>query len=64
MITLKVPTIACEVCANNITKAIKNNISNAQVSIDINSKIVTVESDDITEDQLQKIITQTGHEVA
>ncbi len=62
MITLKVPSIACEVCANTITNAIKNKISNAQVSVDVVTKIVTV-NNEITETQLKEIIIQAGHEV-
>ena len=60
-ITIKVPTIACEVCANTITKAIENNISNAQVSVDVETKLVTIEND-IDEDTLKEIIIEAGHE--
>jgi copper chaperone len=43
-ITLKVPSIACEGCANTITKAINNQQPAAQVSVDVGNKIVTVET--------------------
>jgi copper chaperone len=59
-ITIKVPSIACEVCANTITKAIQNNINNAQVAVDVATKMVTVENE-ITETQLKAIITEAGH---
>ncbi|MFM7279238.1 MAG: heavy-metal-associated domain-containing protein, partial [Microcystis aeruginosa] len=40
-ITLKVPSIACEGCANTITKAINNQQPAAQISVDVANKIVT-----------------------
>ena len=60
-ITIKVPTITCEVCANTITKAIKNSINNAEVSIDIEQKLVKIEND-ISEVKLKEIIIEAGHE--
>jgi copper chaperone len=60
-IKLKVPSIACEVCANTITNAIKNQISNAEISVDVTTKIVTVTKENITEDQLKEIIIEAGH---
>jgi copper chaperone len=59
-IKIKVPSIACEVCANTITKAIQNNINNAQVAVDVATKTVTVENE-ITETQLKAIIMEAGH---
>ena len=59
-IKIKVPSIACEVCANTIAKAIENSITNAKVSVNVETKIVTVENN-ITEDQLKEIIINAGH---
>jgi copper chaperone len=42
VITLNVPSIACEVCAKTITTAIKNTDPQAEVNIDVETKIVQV----------------------
>lgn len=61
MISLKVPTIACEVCAETITKAIINSDSKAQVKIDVPEKIVKVETlADVN--VIKQAITNAGHE--
>jgi copper chaperone len=59
-IQLKVPSIVCEVCADNITKGIKNKIMDAQVTVDIETKIVTVETQAST-DKIKDIIFDLGH---
>jgi copper chaperone len=61
-ITLKVPSIACGACANTITKAIEGQKPEAKISIDVESKIVTVETD-ASEDTIKEIITGAGHTV-
>lgn len=61
-ITLKVPSIACEVCANTITKAIQNNQPSAQVSVDVGQKVVTVETD-VSEVTIKQIIEESGHTI-
>lgn len=61
-LTLKVPSMVCEGCAETITKAIKNVDSSANISIDLASKIVTLESS-ISEEALTQAITNTGHTV-
>jgi copper chaperone len=61
-ITLKVPSIACGACANTITKAIEGEKPEAKVSIDVESKIVTVDTEASTE-MIKEIITNAGHTV-
>lgn len=61
-ITLNVPTIACEVCANTITKAIQNAQPDAQISVNVSNKIVTVETQ-ASKETIQQIITEAGHTV-
>lgn len=59
---LKVPSIACEVCAETITKAIKNSEPNAKVSVDVDSKIVSVDTNE-SEDTIKQVIIEAGHTV-
>lgn len=61
-ISLKVPSIACEVCANTITKAIENEYPDAQVSIDVLQKIVTIETE-AKEASIRQAIENAGHTV-
>ena len=60
---LTVPTIACEVCANAITKAIQGADATATVAVDVTTKVVTVESQ-LSEIDLRQTIEAAGHEVA
>jgi len=62
MISLKVPSIACDVCAQTITKAIKNSEPEAKVSVDVAEKVVSVETDASVE-TIKKAITEAGHTV-
>ncbi|MBV5260770.1 heavy-metal-associated domain-containing protein [Synechococcus moorigangaii CMS01] len=59
-ITIHVPTIACEVCGQTITKAIQNQDQNAQISVDVPTKIVAVDTV-LSAAELKNIITQAGH---
>lgn len=61
-ITLKVPSIACGACANTITKAIEGQKPEAKVSVDVESKIVTVETE-ASKEMITEIITEAGHTV-
>jgi len=63
MISVKVPSIACEVCAETITKAIINSEPTAQVTVDIPNKIVNVETL-ASVDIIKGAIAQAGHECA
>ncbi|MGD1716502.1 heavy-metal-associated domain-containing protein [Dapis sp. BLCC M172] len=59
---LKVPSIACSGCADTITKAIKNLESEADVQVDVEQKIVTVEAK-ASEESIKEVITASGHTV-
>jgi copper chaperone len=59
-IQIKVPGIACEVCAETITKAIQNKKPDAQVSVDVDAKIVTVETQ-APESQIKEAILAAGY---
>ena len=62
MISLKVPSIACDVCAQTITKAIKNSEPQATISVDVANKVVSVETEASVE-SIKKAITEAGHTV-
>lgn len=59
-ITLKVPSIACEGCATTITQAIKKGQEDAQVSVDVAQKLVSVETT-ATVAQIQQLIESAGY---
>ncbi len=61
-IQLKVPSIACEGCAQTIALAIHNQYPEAQVSIDVDGKMVSVDLT-ISPQELKQIITDAGHTV-
>ncbi|NEQ37598.1 MAG: heavy-metal-associated domain-containing protein [Okeania sp. SIO3I5] len=59
---LKVSSIACSGCADTITKAIKNLESEADVQVDVEQKLVTVETK-ASEESIKQVITDAGHTV-
>ena len=61
-VTLKVPSIACEVCAKTITNAILAIDNQAQVNVDVEQKLVTVTSDK-QEETIKEAIGDAGHDV-
>jgi copper chaperone len=61
-IQLKVPSIACEGCAEAITKAITHQQPEAQVQVDVTRKMVTVETT-ASVAAIQKAIEDAGHTV-
>ncbi|HAC63129.1 MAG TPA: heavy metal transporter [Cyanothece sp. UBA12306] len=61
-ITLKVPSIACEGCANTITEAIHSEKPEAKVSVNVSSKVVTVETE-VSEEIIKNIIEGAGHTI-
>ncbi|NET43184.1 heavy-metal-associated domain-containing protein [Okeania sp. SIO2B3] len=61
-IQLKVPSIACGGCADTITKAIKTQESEADVQVDVEQKIVTVETK-ASEESIKQAIVAAGHTV-
>lgn len=62
-IEFTVPTIACEACAEAITKAIQRQDGAAQIAVDVPSKVVTISSQS-SEADLRQAIEAAGHEVA
>jgi copper chaperone len=62
-IQLTVPTIACEACAEAITKAIHSQDGAADVSVDVSKKVVTV-AGQLNKADLRQVIEAAGHEVA
>ena len=62
-ITLNVPTIQCQGCADTITKEIKAHDANANVKVDIEGKKVDVTTD-MSESSVKQAITVAGHKVA
>lgn len=59
---LKVPSISCDGCADTITKAIKTHESGADVQVNVEKKMVTVETK-ASEESIKQIITAAGHTV-
>ena len=62
-ISLTVSSIACEGCAEGVTKAIHNQDPNALVKVDVATKLVTVETT-AAEIEIRNAIADAGHEVA
>lgn len=63
MITLNVPSIACEVCAKTITTAIKNTDPQAEVNIDVETKIVQVNTSK-SPNIIKEAIIEAGHTIS
>lgn len=59
---LKVPSIVCTGCIDNITKQIKSNFPNATVNIDLETKMVNVETE-ASKELIVQVITDAGHTV-
>ncbi len=59
---LKVPSIVCAGCVDNITKQIKSNFPNATVNIDLETKMVNVDTE-ASKDSIVQVITSAGHTV-
>ena len=60
--TLNVPSIKCDGCAETITKEIKVHDADAKVNIDVEKKTVEVDSH-MSEASVKQAITSVGHEV-
>jgi copper chaperone len=63
LITLKVPSIACEVCAKTIKEGIVKSQPASKVEVDVATKTVTVDTD-AEEQVIRDIIISVGHELA
>lgn len=61
-IQLTVSSIVCDGCAEAIANAIKNQIPDAQVTVNLPTKLVTVETN-ASEAQIRHAIAEAGHEV-
>ncbi|NJK27770.1 MAG: heavy-metal-associated domain-containing protein [Coleofasciculaceae cyanobacterium SM2_3_26] len=59
---LKVPSIVCEGCADTITKAIQALDADAQVQVDLATKMVKVEGKP-SEEAIKQAIAEKGHTV-
>jgi copper chaperone len=59
-IELKVPSMACGACAENITKAVQSIDPSAEVKADPQTKEVTVESN-VSESSIIKAIAEAGY---
>jgi copper chaperone len=59
---LTVPTLACSACVEAITRAIHAQEPHAQITADLNSKIVTIVSQ-APEALLRQAIEEAGHEI-
>ncbi|AFZ55125.1 heavy-metal-associated domain-containing protein [Cyanobacterium aponinum UTEX 3222] len=62
-ITLNVPSIACEVCAKTITKAIQNVDNIAEINVDVKTKMVNVTTQK-AEEIIKQAILDAGHDLA
>jgi len=63
MITLTVPSIKCDGCAETITNEIKTHDPNATVEVDVDTKTVKVETT-AQQTSVKEMITAAGHSVA
>jgi copper chaperone len=61
-VKLKVPSIVCEGCADTITKEIKTHEPEAEVTVDIKAKTVTVDTK-ASEESIKQMIAAVGHTV-
>ena len=62
-LTLSVPSIKCDGCADAITKEIKVHDAEATVNVDVEKKTVEVDSG-MSESSVKQAITAAGHKVA
>ncbi|MEB3311803.1 MAG: heavy-metal-associated domain-containing protein [Snowella sp.] len=62
-VQLTVSSIACDACATAITNAIQQQFPDAQVDVDVPTKLVTVKTA-ASEAAIKQAITEAGHEVA
>ncbi|MDY7020673.1 MAG: heavy-metal-associated domain-containing protein [Cyanobacteriota bacterium] len=59
---LKVPSMVCDGCVETVTKAIKGLDSDANVEIDLSTKMVKVDGKP-SEDSVKQAISEAGHTV-
>ena len=61
-IKLKVPTIVCNGCVETIAAQLQENLPEAQVTVDLETKMVSIDTQ-ASEATVKEIITATGHTV-
>lgn len=61
--TFEVPSIACGDCAKSITDVIKVADSDAKVNVDVEKKMVNVESD-MSDESIRQAIQSVGYKIA
>lgn len=59
-IELKVPSMVCEGCAETVAESLKKVDSGAEVNIDLETKLVRVETE-ASADSLKQAIAAVGH---
>ena len=57
---LKVPSMVCDACAKSVTQAIHTVDNNANVNVDLTTKLVSVDGN-ATEEDLRAAIAKAGH---
>ena len=63
MIQLNVPSIKCDDCAEAISNEIKSHDPSAQINVDVENKIVKVETT-APESAVKEMINAAGHTVS
>jgi len=61
-ITFKVPSIACDGCAKTITEGILSKEPEAQVEVDVTTKVISVNTE-ASEEAIKQMVTSVGHTV-
>lgn len=61
MLKLNVPDMSCEHCVGAVTKALKSVDAGAEVAVDLNTKIVSVNSD-ASQDKIMAALNKAGYE--
>ena len=59
---LKVPSMVCDGCVTTIKEAITTHEPEAKVEIDLDSKLVKVDTE-ASEESIKQVITAVGHTV-
>ncbi|NER45801.1 MAG: heavy-metal-associated domain-containing protein [Symploca sp. SIO1B1] len=59
-ITFKVPSIACDGCAKTITEGILSHEPEAQVEVDVTTKVISVKTE-ASEEAIKQMVTSVGH---
>lgn len=63
MIQLKVPDMSCSHCARSIERAVASVDAQSSVAVDLQQKVVRIDSDTVRAEQFQAAIVQAGFTV-